>query len=363
MQAPIRPDGSFSFSNVPQGTALLSVDGSIEDLVGRQIVVGDRDVTGLEFTLRELPEMFDLTGRFIVDGSEVIPAELSRLQLRAQRPRTGGPNSMPQGGVIAMQLSPGDYELSVQGLPQNYEVVSISYGDLDLRTASLKVDAPLTKEVVVRIGTFPPRGAFAKVSGRVTNLPAAPYIQNPKIILRRDLKAGGGTLETRVAADGTFAFPGAPPGRYTLTTSGLTADFQRSLEVKDADIADVTVALAGLSVPPSSEALVGMNLFGDIDITLRGVISEVVTQRRSGPPSPAYVRMEIPDAAGELKSWMVMFSLPRPAAGEPAPDTTKLKRGTHVIVVGTPAIDGSNRLFLTPRSGPTTVLGIEIVPD
>ena len=344
--APVQPDGSFSFSDVPPGSGTLRTQGGFPyGPTGFTVSIGDRDVSEVQILL---PELFDVRGRFTLDGATTLPAELSRLQLSAQY-GNGSRNSIPQGGLIAIQLPAGTYNMSVLNLPTTYTVESISYGNVDIRATPLKVDAPLTSEIVVRIAPFAPRGAAPRVAGRVTNLPAVPYIQNPKIILTRDTNAGGGALETPMSKDGSFAFNAVPPGPYTVTTFGLTADFTSKLEVKDAEITDLTLPLAGLSAPIIPGASFAAVFSTRSEITLRGVITQTVTHPRANAPV-AYIRMEILDAAGEPKSWAVALSVPRAGPPEQAAEIARLKVGARVVVVGNPANDGSNRVYLVPRA-------------
>jgi len=384
----IHEDGTFELLRAPSGSWSISV----LDLVARvqskaqSIFVGDRDVTGIEVfspvtasfgaapppaltamasSRLNSPASVELKGRFVLDGVAVWPEELSRLQLTAQ---TGSAQrlSFPQADVIALQLPKGAYNLSVSGLPKKFTVASITYGNLDLRTAPLEVNAPLTSEVVVRIAAFPPPGTFPKVSGRVSNLPAAPYIQNPRIILTRDTQAGGGAMETPVDKEGSFVFNGVPPGPYTLTTAGLTADYSSKLEVKDTGTPSLTVPLAGLAAPFFPGASVASAFTSNSEITLRGIITQTVTYIRPNAPV-AYIRMNVIDSAdrsGEPRSWaVVLFNVPRSGAAGLAEDIAKFKVGTRVVVVGNPANDGSNRVSLVARTGPAMSLGIEIVPD
>jgi hypothetical protein len=74
-------------------------------------------------------------------------------------------------------------------------------------------------------------------------------MQDPKVRLTRDARAGGGAVEAAVGADGTFEFSRVPAGVYAVSTQGLSASFASTLTVGDADIPDFTIALAGIANP------------------------------------------------------------------------------------------------------------------
>jgi hypothetical protein len=145
-----------------------------------------------------------------------------------------------------------------------------------------------------------------------------------------------------------------------LTTYGLTSDFSSKVEVENTDNRDLTVTLGGLAVPFVPGSSFSAVFRSDNQITLRGVIAQEVTHIRPSAPV-AYLRIEVPNDAGEPKSWAVVLDVPRNPAVDPS-DLAKLKVGARVVAVGNPANDASNRMYLVPLTGPSTVLGIELVP-
>jgi hypothetical protein len=190
----------------------------------------------------------------------------------------------------------------------------------------------------------------------VTNLPPAPYIQSPRILLN------GGTLKASVNTDGTFEFPHVFPGSYTVSTFGLSSTFTGRVEVSDSDISGLDIALNGqIAYPfpgfPGGSPSAVFNL--GPTITLQGVVTQEI--ELLSPGLLGYFRMEIIDPSGAPKSWAVLLGLPSQSRRD-IPDLAKLKKGSRIIVKGYRAEDGSNRVLLEPSTGSSTLLGIELAP-
>jgi len=53
--------------------------------------------------------------------------------------------------VIMLNLKDGEYNVSARSVPSGYQVKSIMYGTTDLQKEPLKIDGPVTWEIIVRL--------------------------------------------------------------------------------------------------------------------------------------------------------------------------------------------------------------------
>jgi hypothetical protein len=225
------------------------------------------------------------------------------------------------------------------------------------------VNGPLSSELVVRLSPFPAPGVKAvTVRGKVTNLPASSYRQDPKVLLTRDAREGGGAVEAVVHEDGTFEFARVPAGSYTVSTAGLSSSLTSTLTVAETDIPDLAIALAGLSNPFPGQPGASLAPLFDMSqtITLRGVLTQEITQIR--PPAPAmYFRMDVQDpATGIVKNWAILLSQTGARTPAAIPGIEKLKVGARITVMGGVSRDGSNRSVLVPIPGANTSVGLNL---
>jgi hypothetical protein len=368
MQSTIQPDGTFEFKDVPAGQYALRVFGgshgtplTVPGFRTLTVTVQDRDVTVADVVI---PAFFELRGHVLVDGGPRLPPDLSRLQVQAQL-GSASRFSRP-GGDVALVLPTGSYEISVPGVPMNYSVESISYGNSDLRSARLPVDAPMTSQLEVRLATFPPKGGkAATVRGTVTNLPPASFRQQPRVRLTREARAGGGAVEAAVGDDGNFEFKNVPSGVYAVSTQGLSASFASTLTVAGNDVPDMIIALAGISNPfPEFVEAPGRAFSPVFDssrvITLRGVLTQEITPIR--PPAPLmYFRIDVADpATGTIENWAVLLSKSGVRSPADIPGIDRLKVGTRITVTGDMSRDGSNRVSLVPIPAANTAVGLNV---
>jgi hypothetical protein len=63
--------------------------------------------------------------------------------------------STSSGGPMQMQLSDGDHKISATNIPTGYVLKSMRYGTTDLQESPLKVDGPITWEIIVRLVKTP----------------------------------------------------------------------------------------------------------------------------------------------------------------------------------------------------------------
>jgi hypothetical protein len=148
VESSIAPDGSFGFTDILPGnySARLSLSGQV---IGTSISVGATDVTNVTINY---PRRFFITGHVVVEGDTADPPAIPLLTLEA-RSTTGvvTTSSRESEGVVMLQVSDGDHRISVRNVPSGYLLKSVLYGDTNLQEASLKVDGPITWEIVVRL--------------------------------------------------------------------------------------------------------------------------------------------------------------------------------------------------------------------
>jgi len=146
VEASVNPDGSFAFSNVIPGnyTARLSLSGLSTAAL---ISVGNRDVTDAVITY---PRDFVVTGHVIVEGGTASdrPEVLLEAKNAAGVSRV---STIVNASVIMLNIKDGEYTISVRSVSPGYQVKSITYGTTDLLKERLKIDGPVTWEIIVRL--------------------------------------------------------------------------------------------------------------------------------------------------------------------------------------------------------------------
>jgi hypothetical protein len=147
-EASVNSDGSFAFSKVLPGSyvARLSLSGIS---AAKPVTVGDRDVTDV---LIAYPREFVVTGHIIVEGG--LAGISPDVVLEARDAKTGGGRNLANNvgrGVIMFNLHDGEYTVTARNAPDGYRIKSIMYGTTDLQKELLKIDGPVTWEIIVRL--------------------------------------------------------------------------------------------------------------------------------------------------------------------------------------------------------------------
>lgn len=149
-ESSVAPDGSFGFANILPGnySARLSLSGEV---ISTSVKVGDSDVTNVQITY---PRRFHITGHILVEGDTADPPNIPPVVLEARSSTgtvTASSSASGNASPIMLSISDGEHKISVRSLPAGYALKSLRYGEINLQEAPLKVDGPITWEIVVRL--------------------------------------------------------------------------------------------------------------------------------------------------------------------------------------------------------------------
>jgi hypothetical protein len=149
-ESPVAPDGSFGFTGILPGnySARLSLSG---EQIGTSVNVGSSDVTDLRITY---PRRFHVTTQVLVEGDTAAAPNVPPIVLEG-RSSTGAVTASTAvsdiPGIMLLTVSDGENNISVRNVPEGYFLKSLRYGAVDLQKEPLKVDGPITWEIVVRL--------------------------------------------------------------------------------------------------------------------------------------------------------------------------------------------------------------------
>ncbi len=150
MESPVSPDGSFAFTDILPGnySARLSLSGHV---VAASVNVGNNDVTNLVINY---PRLFSIGAHVLVEGDVADSANVPPITLVATSATGSVASSSPASSTptpLVLTLPDGEHKISVRNVPAGYTLKSMQYGAIDLQKAPLKVDGPITWEIVVRL--------------------------------------------------------------------------------------------------------------------------------------------------------------------------------------------------------------------
>ncbi len=227
-------DGSFEFKNVMPGT-YQAVVGPVITMSPVTIVVGTTDITGQKLVI---PFVINVPGTMTVDDAGLRP----RFPL-VFTPVSGAPVNVSAAATFTAQLPPGEYRIAASGIPAGYTLKSITSGDANLQTQTLKVGTSDPPKISIQMGVASPP-PWVKLSGHMTGYsPATGFTLSSASV--------GETLSATLGPDGAFEFPKVLPGTYSGRMSPLTAanvGTSISIVVGDKDLNNILVAVP--TVPP-----------------------------------------------------------------------------------------------------------------
>lgn len=199
LEAPVGPDGSFTFGHLPKGSYLLSLFPAPPGMPSRAFMLGETDAR-IDLVR---PALRTVRGRVVVPAGP-IPYTLLSFFTDTSHETV----HLDAGGAFRVQLQPARHAISADGLPSGYSLASVRRGTQDV-TSGLVVGADDVSDLVVTLSA-PPR--LPRLRGTIVGLPPA---------IRADVRVELtgqviGMLETRVRQDGSFELPAVMPGTYQI---------------------------------------------------------------------------------------------------------------------------------------------------
>jgi hypothetical protein len=150
VESPISPDGSFAFTDILPGnySARLSLSGHV---VAASVNVGNNDVANLVINY---PRLFSIGAHVLVEGDAADSGNVPPITLVATSATGSVVSSSPASGPptpLVLTLPDGEHTINVRSVPAGYTLQSMRYGTIDLQKSPLKIDGPITWEIVVRL--------------------------------------------------------------------------------------------------------------------------------------------------------------------------------------------------------------------
>jgi hypothetical protein len=210
----IETSGAFEFARVSPGSYEIVI-GPMVLMEPVKVIVTDKDITGLRVVV---PDLVSVRGTVIVDGGGPYPRfQLVFSRIDGTQPRPA-PVSIPTATLFAATLSPGQYRITGNGLPNGYTLKSMTLGATDVLTQPMTLLSGDAQSMTVTIGVGSPP-PWVKVRGRVTGTSAA---AQPNSVTMTSPSAAE-PLTAVLQKDGSFEFEKALPGSYTAHTLPLTS--------------------------------------------------------------------------------------------------------------------------------------------
>ena len=263
---PAKLDGSFEFVRLRPGTYTLSVTPAAF-FQPRTLVVGEKDVTGLEL---RIPWTGEVRGKAVVEGGDPVPTFTVSFT-GGIRPAT----SYQSNQAFQATLTEGFYGVSTSGIPSGFYVKSITAGATNLLTDPLRVSpAGLPPEILVTLGVSTP-SPWVRLSGRITS-------SQPSTTSTLTLNGPIGSLQASVSADGSFEFPKVLPGLYTAYTNPAPIAAQPiTIVVPNRDLTGVVLAL------PKTKEITGRISVEDGGPLPRPMLMMTFTEDKATTANPA----------------------------------------------------------------------------
>jgi hypothetical protein len=255
-RAPVQKDGSFEFLRVPMGTYKARFDPEPVGINPITVVVGKSDLTGMEISL---PDRVPVSGKVLIDdyapfSGHTAPLPALRIWLIGTdiQPAADGVEVLPAtrdlalngDGSFATVLPTGEYRVTVEGVVAPHTVRRVTDGKTDLLAEPLRVTDGGTKDlsVAISLSTFAVKG---RVSYRGRNIPDGVQVSISRM--------GQAIAHAPVAADGTFGFPGIPPGPYSVRVEPAGMPIPVDVSAKDVSGLEFSL-LKGRAIFPAGAA-------------------------------------------------------------------------------------------------------------
>ena len=209
----VGPDGTFEFPRVLQDTTYTARLMPVRDAVPpTRVSVGDEDVAGVEIVVSE---EFEVTGRVVVEGDGPTPGFVIELV----SPRMSVSIEPRSDGSFTTMLPGDERRVRIGALPLGYEVLSLTYGEVDLLEEPLMItagNADLKLGIVLNVD---PNVRWGALEGRVTGLDP----QEGAVRIELSDVIAISTFEASVGRDGSFRISKIPQGTYVAYLLGSAA--------------------------------------------------------------------------------------------------------------------------------------------
>jgi hypothetical protein len=239
------PDGSFTFTNVPEGTYQLQLSPTPLGWSSIPLTVAKVDLENVQVLL---PTLIALKGRADVEGGGAFPRTARGGLVFIQAVRSSGEtvtSPIQDDGTFEFQLPKGRYRVSLAGIPGGYYLKSIMSGAFDLSMTYFDVGSTQPADIQLTVGIVKRReSSGVRVTGRVTFPPTGALPRSEGVLL---VSASGGRnpviLESSLAPDGSFEFTGVSPGTYSIETFPDNPTALYGIVVDKTDVSGIEFAL------------------------------------------------------------------------------------------------------------------------
>lgn len=226
VETPVKPDGTFEFGRVPEGTYLVDLFPTYPGLNSILFQISDKDVSNLEL---KRPKLFTVSGRF-----NVARGPLPWALLAFYTDTSYAAAQIKDDGTFTVRLHSATHFTDLAGMPSDYEMKRIRRGNQDVTKGFMVGDADVSGLVIdVAVPDNLPT-----LKGRITGVPA-----NQLASMRVEINGPiFGKLRSPVKPDGSFEFPSITPGAYWVAIP-QAPEFEPIYVAVDWDGADVTLAV------------------------------------------------------------------------------------------------------------------------
>jgi len=226
VETPVRPDGTFTFGRVPEGTYLVDIFPTVPGLKSVLFDVDRNDVNNLQLVR---PKLHTVSGRFNVARGP-LPWALFAFYTDTSYAAA----DIKDDGSFTVKLHSATHFPDLGGMPSDYEMTKLRLGNQDM-TKGLVVGDREISGLVVDVAS---PANLPRLRGRVTGVPAA-QLSAMRVEISGPIF---GKLQAPVRSDGTFEFRDITPGAYWLAIPKVPTLEPLYIAV-DWDGADVTIPI------------------------------------------------------------------------------------------------------------------------
>jgi hypothetical protein len=138
VQSLVKADGSFEALNVQPGTYDVRTLPLSMTAPATRIVVNSANLSGVTI---QAPSEIEVRGEIVMENGARFLAEFFGVTVHLQYAGGSVASAVQNNGSFSTVIEPGNYTVSITGLPDGYRARSISAGGTELRNGSLQVNA------------------------------------------------------------------------------------------------------------------------------------------------------------------------------------------------------------------------------